>query len=479
MDSRGAPRRHEKRSARSPRRAAGPERLTVAIAGLAEDGAALAATGPGERPLLIPIGAVPGDEVEVAIEHRTRAARFGRVLRVLAPAPARVEPRCPIVARCGGCPWQAIAYPVQLEAKWAALVRELRARPALREAPVSPVRGLPGEPYGYRTKIQMAVGGRAGALRIGFFRPHTHEIVDAPGCAVQHPEGNRIIAEARAILDRARIAPYDERRHEGVLRYLLLRVDGSGVRAALTLVVRTDRFPGRREVAEALAGIRGVTGVSMNVQPARGNVVLGRRTERLAGRERLLLEVAGMRFLLSPAAFFQTSAAAAEVLVERVRADLPGPYDTVVDLYCGAGLFARALADRARRVIGVEESRAAVEDALASLRLADDRRDAAALEFVAAPARAWVARFSAERGRPVDAVVVDPPRAGLEEDVLEAIAARLRPRRLVYVSCSPETLIRDLELFAARGYRTKAIDPVDMFPHTPHLECVALVEPAR
>ncbi len=423
--------------------------------------------GADRRPIVIAAGAVPGDRALVRIDRESRNARFGTILRVLTPAAERTEPRCPIVGECGGCPWQAVAYPVQLRWKREALVDAVQAVPALRDAAVGEVRAL-ADPYGYRTKIQMPVAGRTGALEIGFFRAGTHRVIDARDCAVQSPEGNRIVSEAREILDRARIEPYDERRHAGVLRYLLVRVDPGRGRAALTIVCRTEKVPGLPKLGERLGAIRGVQGVYLNVQPARGNVVLGRRTVRLAGRERLLVEVGGKRFLLSPAAFFQTSAAGAEMLVERVRAHAPGPYRTLADLYCGVGLFARCLADRAREVIGVEEGRAAVEDAIAGAALGREE----SVTFVAAPAERWAA--AAEQ--PVDAVVVDPPRAGCDERLLCAIAERLRPRRLVYVSCNPETLLRDLARLAALGFRTTAIDPVDMFPHTPHLECVAAVE---
>lgn len=472
------------------RRGAGP-RLEVRVERTDAGGACVGRVEGDPRPVVVAAGAVPGDRLLVGVERETRGARFGRVLEVLAPSPDRVAPFCPIVARCGGCPWQAMSYVSQLARKRAALEAALRAVPALRDVPVSPpvpalrdapaspplpaprgASAAPPAPSGYRTKIQMPVGGRPGALTVGFYAPGSKEIIEAPsgGCPVQHPLGNRIVAEAAAILERARIAPYDERRHEGILRTLLVRVDGGGRRAALTLVVRDARFPGRDAVAGRLARIEGVSGVAMNVQPARGNVVLGRRTERLAGRERLLLEVAGRRFLLSPTAFFQTSAAGAAALVERARARLPGPYETLVDLYCGAGLFARTLADRASEVLGVEENPDAIEDALAGARL----EGAANVSFLAAPAEAWAAAAP----RPADAVVVDPPRRGLAPSLVDAIAARLRPRALLYVSCSPETLVRDLAALAARGYRTTALDPVDMFPHTPHLECVALLERA-
>jgi 23S rRNA (uracil1939-C5)-methyltransferase len=452
------------------------ERFPARVTGFSPDGLAIAAPeSPRAKPVFIEALAVPGDRVELEVAHEARAATFAHVRRVLEPAPRRVEPRCPIVARCGGCPWQAVEYAAQLAWKREALARDAAARPALRGVAISPLAPVP-QPYGFRTKIQMAVGGRPGTLAVGFFRPHGREIVDAPECAVQHPEGNRIVREARAILDRERLPPYDERRHDGVLRHILLRIDKSGERAALTLVVRTARFFRRAEIARALAAIRGVTGVYLNVQPARGNVVLGRETVRLAGRSRLLVEVAGMPFLLSPTAFFQTSAAATEVLVARVRERLPGPWASILDLYCGAGLFARALADRARRVVGVEENRAAIEDAEAGLRFAasSGRAPEAAIEFVAATAEGFLAR----EGRRFEATVVDPPRAGLGPGVIEALARRVAPRRLVYVSCNPETLLRDLDRFAALGYRTLSIDPIDMFPHTPHLECVATLEPA-
>ena len=423
---------------------------------------------------------MPGDRLEVEVEREPGAPAAlarARVVAVIRPGEGRVEARCPVVGRCGGCPWQALDYAAQLARKRDDLARRIRAVPALRDAVVSPVHPVPGEPYGYRTKIQMPVGGRPGALEVGFYRPDRKELVAVDDCAVQHAEGNRIVREARAVLEGARVAPYVEATHQGVLRHILVRIDPGGERAALTLVCRTPALLARRDLAASLAAIRGVSGVYVNLQPARGNVVLGRETVRLVGRERLLLEVAGRRFLLSPTAFFQTSGPGAEALVERVRARLAGPYRTVVDLYGGVGLFARTLADRAERVLGVEENRAAVEDAVAGLRLelrlAREGRAPAPggrIEFVAAPVERWLA---GDPARPADAVVLDPPRAGAPPDVLRGLAARLRPREVAYVSCNPLALVRDLEALAGLGYRTAAVDPVDLFPHTPHLECVA------
>jgi len=460
------PRAHGPREAAAT--GAGPRgpRLEVTVERLDEDGNARGRSESASKPVVIASGAVPGDRVMVGLDHDGKGALYGRVLSVIAPSPDRVEPRCSVVTRCGACPWQAARYEAQLRWKRDALERSARAYPALKDVPIAAPIAL-ADPYGYRTKIQMPVGGRAGALEAGFFRAATKELVVPPegGCPVQHPLGNRIVAEALTILSKARIEPYDERRHEGTLRYLLLRVDGEGGKAALTLVVRDGRIPGRDGIAERLGRIPGVSGVYLNVQPARGNVVLGRRTERINGRERLLVSVLGRKFLLSPTAFFQTNAGGAAALVTRARAHLPGPYRTLADLYCGVGLFARSLADRAEEVLGVEENPAAIEDAIAGASF----EKVTNVGFLAAPALAW-ARVAEQ---PVDALVVDPPRSGLEEGLVDAIAGRLRPKALVYVSCNPATLLRDLALLAARGYKTTAIDPVDMFPHTPHLECVA------
>ena len=396
------------------------------------------------------------------------------------PPEDRAVPRCPVVGTCGGCPWQPISYAAQLRLKRARLMGEIRTCTALRGLHVGEVQPVAGEPYGYRTKLQMPVGGRAGALELGFFMPHRKELVPVENCPVQHPEGNRILREAREILERAAIPPYDERRGHGTLRYLLLRIDGSGRRAALTLVCKTDRIPRRAELAAALLRIRGVVSVALNVQPAASNVVLGPRTFRLAGLQRVLVEVCGLRFLLSPQTFFQTSAAGTEALVATVLGLLEGPVGTLYDLYGGVGLFGRALADRAGRVVIVEESPAAVADAEASLRLQAPR---APVELVRSPVEAFLRRFRLGRrppgsegtSGPGDAVVLDPPRAGAGEAAVRAIAERLAPARVLYVSCNPEALVRDLGTFAALGYQTHAIEPIDMFPHTPHLECVALL----
>lgn len=423
--------------------------------------------GVAPRQIRIPGGA-PGDQVEVEVVARGRRDVWTRIVEVVRAGPQRVTPPCPVVHRCGACPWQAVRYRDQLAAKGRRLRETLRARPALAEAVIHDPEGI-SPPVEYRTKVQMPVGGSAGALELGFWAPRSHDFVAAPTCVVQHPAAERVRHRILQVLDSHALAPWDDKNGQGVLRTLLVRVAaGTGEVGAVLVVSDFEAYEWELLAAE-LTSITELTGVWVNENDTPGNAVLGRRTVHLAGARRLRDRIAGVTFHRNPAGFFQTNHRATERLVAKVNTLLPERMRALLDLYAGGGLFSVLLAPRADHVHLVESHPDAVAAARATLR--DAGVEHATIHLGRAETR--LPALAAE-GQALDAAVVDPPRAGMAPEAAAALCA-MAPERVVYVSCSMRSMVRDLERLCASGYRLREVHAVDMFPHTPHVETVSLL----
>lgn len=444
------------------------QEITVTVHGLGSSGEGVARY---EGLTIFVPGGAPGDRLLARVQEVKKNYARAALVRVEEPSPDRVAPPCPVVGECGGCQLQHIAYAAQLRLKRQQVADALERLGKLSGVTVHPTLGM-ADPWHYRNKAQFPVGWRAGRVIAGFFAPGTHRVVDIDQCQIQHPLGNRIMAEVKALAERYGVRIYDERTHTGVLRHVLARVGRGTGEAMAVLVTNGPDFPHGREIArELMARIPGLVSVVQNINPARTNVVLGRESRVLAGKEHITDYIGDLEFKISPVSFFQVNPAQTEVLYGKALeyAGLTGT-ETVIDLYCGIGTISLFLARRCREVIGIEW----VEEAVA------DARQNAALNgiqnarFIAGDAAVEMPRL-AGKGVRADVIVLDPPRKGCDEPVLEAVA-RMAPRRVVYVSCNPASLARDLGRLAGMGYRTAEVQPVDMFPHTAHVECVARVE---
>ncbi len=416
-------------------------------------------------------GGAPGDRLLARVQEVKRNYARAALVQVLEPSPDRVTPVCPVAGECGGCPLQHIAYEAQLRLKRQQVVDALERLGKLSGVTVHPTLGM-AEPWEYRNKAQFPVGWRAGRVIAGFFAPGTHRIVDIERCAIQHPVANRILAAVKELAGRYGVPIYDEGTHTGVLRHVLARVGRRTGEAMAVLVTNGPEFPHGRTIArELMARIPELVSVVQNINPVRTNVVLGRESRVLAGRDSITDSIGDLEFSISPVSFFQVNPAQTEVLYGKALeyAGLTGS-ETVIDLYCGIGTISLFLARQCREVIGVEWVEEAVEDARENAA----RNGIRNVRFIAGDAAVEMPRLAAEGVR-ADVVVLDPPRKGCEEPVLEAIA-QMAPRRVVYVSCNAASLARDLGRLAGMGYRTVEVQPVDMFPHTAHVECVARVE---
>lgn len=379
---------------------------------------------------------------------------------------------CQIARNCGGCEWLAVPYPIQLRRKQEQVESLIGTMAKKDGAPVEPIRGM-DEPVHYRHKAATPFAhARGGRVRCGFYAAGTHRIVPCDECLVEDPRARRILNAVARVAERLHIPPYDEDRGTGVLRHAVVRCGWKTDDVLLTLVTRVPELRDeRRVVAELRAACPEVTSIVLNVNDRRTNAILGRRSRALFGPGVMHDELLGCRFEIGPTSFYQTNPAQTEVLYELALEGL-GDATTALDAYCGTGTIGICAAARTDglRITGVEQVSGAVACAERNARangVADRCR------FVAADATSWMAREDA--GEHFNAVIMDPPRAGSTPEFLTGATA-LAPQSIVYVSCNVVTQARDLEVLRERGYRLARVTPVDMFPHTKHVECVATLE---
>ena len=411
---------------------------------------------------------VRGERVRVRIEHVGRSAAWGRLKEVLSPSPHRVLPDCPYYHLCGGCQLRHMDYGEELAAK-AARVEEALARVGGVKVKLAAIHGA-ADTCRYRNKVQFPIAPGA----IGYFQNRTHRVVDIADCLLQPEADTACRAAVKGWITAFGVPAYDEGTGGGLLRHLYLRTNQAG-QVLCCLVANGRELPHGAELIAALrSAVPGLVGVVLNVNTRRTNVILGPEYRTLWGQDFLEETLCGHTFRLSVPSFFQINRAQTEILYRRAAefAGLTGR-ETVVELYCGIGTISLTLARQARQVIGVEIVPQAVTDARANaLRngLAEKTR------FACGDASALAVRLEEEGIRP-DVVVVDPPRKGLAADVVDTIA-RMAPERVVYVSCDPATLARDVARFAHLDYRLSRTEAVDLFPRTTHVETVCLLERA-
>lgn len=426
---------------------------------------------------------IPGERVRVELRRS-----FGSLVEILRPSPHRLEPRCahfgpgaePRGVPCGGCSWQHIAYPEQLRLKAALVDRLLReaGSDAPRARPT--IAGIdPADPWGYRRKVHFVFANDAGAraraagahrrthLVMGHYARGSRDVIPVRECPVHDERGNRIAFDFYDAFHRAGVQAAGGDGN-GVLRSIGIRAAAHSPELAATLVVADDGDKRLRTATRATRWTQGApSSLHLNVHPRDDGFIFGRETRTLSGPARLREAVAGTKFLISPTAFFQTNITAAEQLVRLVLEAIPDDVP-VLDLYAGAGLFSIPLARAGHVVTAIEENRAAVADGEASLRV--NRLPQGRCRFVAARVEQALGRIDR-----AEAVVLDPPRDGCAPPVVDDLLGRVRPARVIYVSCNPEVLATDLVLARRHGYRVDSVQPVDMFPHTAHVETVAVL----
>ena len=410
-------------------------------------------------------GAVRGETCDVLVMKVLKNAAFGKIAALAEPSPARRQPDCPYYGRCGGCDFRHMSYEEELWAK-RARVQDALTRIGGAEVTVEEILGAE-QPLHYRNKSIYPI---SPAGEVGFYRARSHQVVHVEHCLIQKPEADALAQAVRDYIARFRVEPYNEATGRGLLRHLYVRTSCRGESLAC-LLVNGSRLPHEQELVDMLrAAAPGVCGVVLGENTRRGNAILGNRYRTLWGRDYLTDTLCGLELRLSVPSFYQVNHDQAQRLYEKALeyAGLTGR-ELAVDLYCGAGTITQVLARRARHVIGGEIVPEAIRDAEDSAR----RNGVENVEFLCGDASRLAAELR-QRGLRPDVICVDPPRKGLAPDVVEA-AASMTPGRIVYVSCDPATLARDVARFAPLGYRPVRVCAVDLFPGTAHVETVCLL----
>lgn len=447
--------------------------LELTVEDLAFGGAAIAKV---EGLVVFVENALPGDRVLATVFRRKRQYAEARAESILQPSPFRVPARCEHVPICGGCRFQELSYPEQLRHKERQVEESLAHLGGITTA-ARPIIPAPSQ-FHYRNKMEFSFGqDAAGTLTLGLHRRGFFDrTFDLARCHIAAPIASEIVAETRAWAVGEGLTPYDTRRHAGLLRYLVVR---NGVRTGQVMVnlVASEPHPsffegyaGSASFARRITGrFPAVASVLLNLTRRKAQIAVGEEERVLAGKDRIEERLGGLIFEISSASFFQTNTEQGERLLETALEGLAlTGGERVLDLYSGTGTFTLPIALRSREAIGVESSEAAVRDAERNA----SRNGIANVRFVREEAAEALRDRFREDSSAVDAVLVDPPRAGLHPGVVSRLIKMGAPR-LVYVSCNPATLGRDLALFCESRYRLEWIRPVDMFPHTPHIECVA------
>jgi len=369
-----------------------------------------------------------------------------------------------------GCAWIDVPYPEQLKRKQKILADAVGEYPSLKNIEVPAVAASPMR-LGYRARVKLVVRKASGEIRAGLYRPGSHEVVDISSCPV-HPEAvGRVVQYLKREIERRGIAPYDEKNDGGELRYVDIRFSFFSREMVLTLVTRRANFPRGQDLARALMRRFGfIAGVAQNINEDPGNVIWGARTRALAGRDTVIERIGEWKLRFPVGVFSQANPLTARKLYDKVRelAGLNGG-ETILDIYCGVGPIALNLAPAAELVWGIDDSALSIATAKQNARM----NGVANCRFFAADAATKIAEAGRTLAR-VDLAVVNPPRKGLQPDAAAALLD-VRPPRLIYVSCNPETLARDLDKFTAHGYRPAALQAFDMFPQTDQVETVCML----
>lgn len=434
---------------------------TARIEGYSSEGLGIARI---EGQVVFVHGAVRGELCRILVMKALKNAAFGKVTELLEPSPERREPDCPYYGRCGGCDFRHLSYREELWAK-RQRVQDALTRLGGSDVEVEEILGA-ADPLYYRNKSQYPVS----AGKVGFYRARTHDVVDIERCLIQKPQADAAAAALRDYMRDFAVPSYDEKTGRGLLRHLYVRTNRRG-ESLVCVLANGERLPHEEELVGRLRrAVPDCVGVVLGVNTRRGNTILGERYRTLWGVDTLEDELCGLTFRLSVPSFYQVNRDQAEVLYRKAveYAGLTGG-ELVVDLYCGAGTITQVMAGGAGHVIGAEIVPEAIEDARENAR----RNGIENVEFFCGDAAQLAADFAGRGLRP-DVICVDPPRKGLAPEVIAA-AAQMAPQRVVYVSCDPGTLGRDVKRFAEYGYRVQRAAACDLFPGTRHVETVCLL----
>ena len=415
--------------------------------------------------------AVIGDTVTAKIIKAKKNYGYGRLMEVLKPSPYRVEPKCEFARQCGGCQLQALSYDQQLVFKTNKVKGHLERIGGFTDIPMEPIIGM-DELFHYRNKAQFPVGrNKEGKIVTGFYAGRTHNIIENRDCALGVAENKEVLDRVIAHMEKYGIEPYNEATGKGLVRHVLIRYGHFTKEVMVCLILNGNKLPKEEQLVKSLCEIPGMTSITINVNKKHSNVILGEEIRLLWGQEYITDRIGDISYQISPLSFYQVNPMQTQKLYAKALeyADLHGE-ETVWDLYCGIGTISLFLAQKAKFVRGVEIVPAAIENAKENAKLNGLENT----EFFVGKAEEVLPREYKKNGVYADVIVVDPPRKGCDETLLETMI-EMNPERIVYVSCDSATLARDLKYLCERGYELRKVCPVDQFGMTVHVETVVLL----
>lgn len=416
-------------------------------------------------------GGLVKDKIKVKITKSKKNYAVGDIVEIIEPSPYRVERKCSKELKdCGGCQIQELDYQEQLNIKTNEVKQVISRIGKLEDVVVHPALGME-EPFRYRNKAQFPIQKVDGSPVIGFYKKKSHDIIPTDQCIIQHDVNDKIIKIIKTYIRAYKVSVYDEKTHTGVLRHLVTKVGFASKEVMVVLVANGRKLPYLNELASVLKeNIPGFKTLVVNVNREKTNVILGNENRVIYGDGKINDNIGDLVFEISPLSFFQVNPVQTEVLYNKaLEYAALGENDTVLDIYCGIGTISLFLAQRAKKVYGIEIVEEAIKDAKRNAEI----NNLDNVEFYVGKAEDVVPKMY-KQGKRANVVVVDPPRKGCDEKVLDTIVS-MQPDRVVYVSCNPSTLARDLAYLNEKGYKSLEVQPVDMFPHSVHIENVALI----
>ncbi|XZI42447.1 23S rRNA (uracil(1939)-C(5))-methyltransferase RlmD [Clostridium perfringens] len=418
-------------------------------------------------------GALKGEKVKVRIVKVNKNFAYGKLMEVLEASEERVNPPCAIYKRCGGCKLQHASYKAQLDFKWDRVKDCVSKIGKLDPSIVKYPLGME-EPWRYRNKVQLPIGLINGEVKIGFFAPRSHDIIDMESCLIQDEIGDKVVKLTREWLEKFNIRPYNvdgEYDEKGIVRHIMIRRGFTTNEVMVVLVTNGEKLPHKEEFVDLMVkNIPGIKSIIQNINSKKTNVILGLESKTLWGEDTISDYIGDFRFNISPLSFFQVNPTQTEVLYGKALeyANLTGN-EEVFDAYCGTGTITLFLSQKAKKVYGVEIIPQAIDNAWINAK----ENKVENVEFFVGESEVVIPDLI-NKGVKADVVVVDPPRKGCDKKLLDAIT-NIDAKKIVYISCDPSTLGRDLQVLEENGYKTLEVQPVDMFPNTAHIENVALL----
>ncbi|WPC41620.1 23S rRNA (uracil(1939)-C(5))-methyltransferase RlmD [Clostridium sp. JS66] len=414
-------------------------------------------------------GALLNERVKVKIVKVNKNFAFAKLVEVIEASEHRTEPVCSIYKRCGGCQLQHYSYQAQLDFKKQRVKDciERIGKLKISELILHDTIGM-NDPYRYRNKVQLPVGEKSGEVNIGFYAQRTHEIINMDTCNIQHEAADEVLKLIKSWMKKYNIKPYNEQLHTGTIRHIMVRKAFKTNEVMVVVVTRSNELTHKEELVEMLLESKeNIVSIIQNVNSKKTNVILGIECITLWGKDNISDYIGDFKFNISPLSFFQVNPVQTEILYNKALqyASLTGN-ETVFDAYCGTGTISLFLSQRAKKVYGIEIVPQAIENAKINAK----QNNINNAEFIVGESEKVIPELI-KSGVKADVVVVDPPRKGCEKKLLEAMA-EMAPERIVYVSCDPGTLARDLNILDELGYKTVDVQPVDMFPQTSHVETV-------